>query len=217
MDQLATLTGRQYHLVDYHGAPDAERVVVLMGSGVGVVKEAVDEMCRQGERVGVAIVRLYRPFPTGSVAGREPPPSTRTVVVLDRTRGRACRSSPCTSTCCRRAVAQLRRIVGRRQHATRAIGGRYGLSSKEFTPAMVKSVFEEAAKDEATQRVHGRDHRRCHPHQPHLRSVVHHRLCRVRAVFYGLGSDGTVGANKNTAKIVGKNTDLIVQAYFVYD
>ena len=215
MNQLGDLTGRYYHLVDYYGAPDADRVIVLMGSGAGAVRETVDELCRQDERVGVAVIRLFRPFPTGALLAALPP-STRTVVVLDRTKEPGAPFEPLHLD----VLAALWHSPadswadGR---TPRVIGGRYGLSSKEFTPAMVKAVFDEAAREtprnEFTIGI--------------IDDVTHTSLtfdpsfttdhARVRAVFYGLGSDGTVGANKNTAKIVGKNTDLVVQAYFVYD
>ncbi|HEX2782918.1 MAG TPA: pyruvate:ferredoxin (flavodoxin) oxidoreductase, partial [Ilumatobacteraceae bacterium] len=215
MDRLADMTGRRYHLVDYHGAPDADRVIVLMGSGAGAVKETVDELCRRGERVGVAVVRLFRPFPTEALLAALPP-STRTVVVLDRTKEPGAPFEPLHLD-----------VLSALWHSTdetwvggrtpRVIGGRYGLSSKEFTPAMVKAVFDEATLDA--------------PRNSFtigiIDDVTHTSLsfdpsfttdlARVRAVFFGLGSDGTVGANKNTAKIVGKNTDLVVQGYFVYD
>ncbi len=215
MDMLASRTGRQYHLVDYHGAPDADRVIVLMGSGAGAVKEAVDELCRIGERVGVAVVRLYRPFPSEALLAALPP-SVSTVVVLDRTKEPGAPFEPLHLD-----------VLSALWHSPksnwvdgltpRVIGGRYGLSSKEFTPAMVKAVFDEAASETPrngfTVGI--------------IDDVTHTSLAfdaafstdnaRVRAVFYGLGADGTVGANKNTAKIVGKNSDLFVQAYFVYD
>jgi pyruvate-ferredoxin/flavodoxin oxidoreductase len=215
MDLLAARTGRQYHLVDYYGAPDADRVIVLMGSGAGAAKETVDELCRLGERVGVAIVRLYRPFPTEALLAALPP-SASTVVVLDRTKEPGAPFEPLHLD----VLSALWHSPagnwgdGRRP---RVIGGRYGLSSKEFTPAMVKAVFDEAATESPrngfTVGI--------------IDDVTHTSLsfdpafstdnARVRAVFYGLGADGTVGANKNTAKIVGKNSDLFVQAYFVYD
>ncbi|HEX3090171.1 MAG TPA: pyruvate:ferredoxin (flavodoxin) oxidoreductase [Ilumatobacteraceae bacterium] len=215
MDLLASRTGRQYHLVDYHGAPDADRVIVLMGSGAGAVRETVDELCRLGERVGVAVVRLYRPFPTEALLNALPP-SVRTVVVLDRTKEPGAPFEPLHLDVLSAMwhSPDSNWVDGR---TPRVIGGRYGLSSKEFTPAMVAAVFGEAADDS--------------PHNGFtvgiIDDVTHTSLrfdpafstdnAQVRAVFYGLGADGTVGANKNTAKIVGKNTDLFVQAYFVYD
>ena len=215
MDRLAAQTGRQYHLVDYHGAPDADRVIVLMGSGAGAVRETVDELNRRGERVGMAVIRLFRPFPTEALLAALPP-STRTVAVLDRTKEPGAPFEPLHLD-----------VLSALWHSSpdqwvggatpRVIGGRYGLSSKEFTPAMVKAVFDEA----------GRDQPRNGFTVGIVDDVTHLSLdvdptfttdrARVRAVFYGLGADGTVGANKNTAKIVGTGTDLQVQAYFVYD
>jgi pyruvate-ferredoxin/flavodoxin oxidoreductase len=214
-DQLAGLCGRQYHLVDYHGAPDAERVVVLMGSGAGAAREAVDALTAAGERVGVAIVRLYRPFPSEALV-RALPPTVRSVAVLDRTKEPGAPAEPL----CLDVLTAVTRSA--RSHwvdgvRPQVFGGRYGLSSKEFTPAMARAVFDEAAKDD--------------PKDGFTVGIVddvsHTSLdvdesfdcehAKVRAVFYGLGADGTVGANKNTAKIVGHATDLNVQAYFVYD
>ncbi len=215
MDRLADMTGRRYHLVDYHGAPDADRVIVLMGSGAGAAKETVDELCRRGERVGVAVVRLFRPFPTDALLAALPP-STRTVVVLDRTKEPGAPFEPLHLD----VLSALWHssddtwIGGR---TPRVIGGRYGLSSKEFTPAMVKAVFDEATLDTPRNSFTiGIIDDVTHTSLPFDPSFTTDRA-RVRAVFFGLGSDGTVGANKNTAKIVGKNTDLVVQGYFVYD
>ncbi|MEN9645233.1 MAG: pyruvate:ferredoxin (flavodoxin) oxidoreductase [Actinomycetota bacterium] len=215
MDRFAGLTGRQYHLVDYHGTPDADRVIVVMGSGAGAVREAVDAMNAAGERVGVLALRLYRPFPTRELLGALPP-SVRTVVVLDRCKEPGAPFEPLHLD-----------VLSAMWHSEadawvdgvrpRVIGGRYGLSSKEFTPAMVKAVFDEALADA--------------PKNPFTIGIVDDVSntslvwdptfrtdhAKVRAVFYGLGSDGTVGANKNTAKIIGGNTDMSVQAYFVYD
>jgi pyruvate-ferredoxin/flavodoxin oxidoreductase len=215
MDRFAGLTGRQYHLVDYHGAPDADRVIVVMGSGAGAITEAVDALCAAGERVGVAVVHLYRPFPAEALLAALPP-STRTVAVLDRTKEPGAPFEPLHLDVIA-ALWHSRPGAWADAHTPRVFGGRYGLSSKEFTPAMAKAVFDEAARDE--------------PRNGFTVGIVddvsHTSLAwnpsfstdraRVRAVFYGLGSDGTVGANKNTAKIVGHNTDLHVQAYFVYD
>jgi pyruvate-ferredoxin/flavodoxin oxidoreductase len=215
MDRLAELTGRAYHLVDYHGAPDADRVIVLMGSGAGAVRETVDALNASGQRVGVAVVRLFRPFPTDRLLAALPP-STRTVVVLDRTKEPGAPFEPMHSDVLA-ALWHSPTTAWNGGERPRVIGGRYGLASKEFTPAMVKAVFDEAAKAD--------------PRNGFTIGIVddvsHTSLewdqsfrtddAAVRAVFYGLGADGTVGANKNTAKIVGANTDLQVQAYFVYD
>ncbi len=214
MDRYAQITGRQYRLAEYHGAPDADRVIVLMGSGVGAVREAVDALNAAGERVGVVSLRLYRPFPTAQLLAALPP-STRTVVVLDRTKEPGAPFEPLHLDVISALWHSDARSFGAGK--PRVIGGRYGLSSKEFTPAMVKAVFDEAAADE--------------PKNPFTVGIIddvsHTSLsydpdfrtdkAKARAVFYGLGADGTVGANKNTAKIIGANTDLHVQAYFVYD
>jgi len=215
MDRLAGLTSRQYHLVDYFGAPDADRVIVLMGSGVGAVRETVSELMTTGERVGVAVVRLYRPFPTEALLAALPP-STRTVVVLDRTKEPGAPFEPLHLD----VLSALWHsppegwVDGR---TPRVIGGRYGLSSKEFTPAMAKAVFDEATKEQPRNGFTvGIIDDVSHTSLTYDPSFSTDRA-RVRAVFYGLGADGTVGANKNTTKIVGHNTDLAVQAYFVYD
>jgi pyruvate-ferredoxin/flavodoxin oxidoreductase len=215
MDRFGDLTGRRYSLAEYHGAPDAERVIVVMGSGAGAAKEAVDALNAAGERVGLVVLRLYRPFPMAQLLAALPP-STRTVVVLDRCKEPGAPFDPLhldvLSTLWHSDTGNW--STGERP---RVIGGRYGLSSKEFTPAMVKAVFDEAASPS--------------PKNPFTVGIIddvsHTSLAwdpdwrtdraKVRAVFYGLGSDGTVGANKNTAKIIGGNTDLFVQAYFVYD
>jgi pyruvate-ferredoxin/flavodoxin oxidoreductase len=214
-DHLATMTGRQYHLVDYHGAPDADRVIVLMGSGAGAVTEAVDELNRRGERVGVAVVRLYRPFPADALLAALPP-SVRTVAVLDRTKEPGAPFEPLHLD----VLAALWHSAADSWVggvAPRVIGGRYGLSSKEFTPAMAAAVFAEAdVQSPRNGFTVGIVDDVTHGSLTHDRSFVTDHA-KVRAVFYGLGSDGTVGANKNTAKIVGKNTDLHAQAYFVYD
>lgn len=215
MDKYAAITGRQYSLVEYHGAPDAERVIVLMGSGIGAVREAVDALNAQGERVGVVGLRLYRPFPAAQVLAALPP-STQTVVVLDRTKEPGAPFEPLHLD-----------VLAALWHSDdshwaggakpRVIGGRYGLSSKEFTPAMVKAVFDEATREQPknpfTVGIHDDVSHSSLTWDPAWRTD----RAKVRAVFYGLGADGTVGANKNTAKIIGGNTDLHVQAYFVYD
>ena len=215
MDRFATVTGRQYSLVEYHGAPDAERVIVLMGSGVGAVREAVDALNGGGERVGVVALRLYRPFPAAEVLAALPP-TTRTVVVLDRTKEPGAPFEPLHLD----VLAALwhsddSQWVG--ESKPRVIGGRYGLSSKEFTPAMVKAVFDEASsplpRNPFTVGIYDDVSHTSLTWDPSWRTD----RAKVRAVFYGLGSDGTVGANKNTAKIIGGNTNLHVQAYFVYD
>jgi pyruvate-ferredoxin/flavodoxin oxidoreductase len=215
MDRFAGLTGRQYHLADYHGAPDADRVIVVMGSGAGAVRETVDALNAAGERVGVLALRLYRPFPTAQLLAALPP-SVRTVVVLDRCKEPGAPFDPLHLDV---LSAMWHSDAGSWADGVRprVIGGRYGLSSKEFTPAMVKAVFDEATaeapKNPFTIGIHDDISHSSLVWDPTFRTD----RAKVRAVFYGLGSDGTVGANKNTAKIIGGNTEMSVQAYFVYD
>ncbi len=215
LDQIASWTGRRYHLVDYVGAPDADRVVVLMGSGAGAVREAVATLSERGEKVGLLIVRLYRPFPSAELVAALPE-TVRTVAVLDRTKEPGAPADPLHLD----VIAALTDpAVARRFRAgtPRTIGVRYGLSSKEFTPAMAAAVFAEAAAEAPRrQSVVGIVDDVSHSSLPVPREFPADQA-QVRAVFWGLGSDGTVGANKNTALIVGQATDLQVQAYFVYD
>ncbi len=216
MDRLAERTGRQYHLVDYHGHPDADRVIVLMGSGAGAVREVVDHLGAQGEKVGVVVPRLYRPFPTEALLDALPETATR-IAVLDRTKEPGAGGEPLHQDVTQALADAV--MTGQRATLPDVIGGRYGLSSKEFTPSMVAAVFAELAADAPKRRftVGIAD------------DVTHLSLTEpdgfalprpdgeLSAVFFGLGSDGTVGANKNTAKIVAERTDTKVQAYFVYD
>lgn len=211
--RFAERTGRQYGLVEYEGAPDAERVVVMMGSGVGAAKEAVNALNAMGEKVGLLKIRLFRPFPAEELV-RLLPATVRSLAVLDRTKEPGAPGEPLfldtVATLAEAASAGVRSMPV-------VIGGRYGLSSKEFTPAMAKAVFDELAKPAPKRRftVGIVDD------VTHLSLSVdpdfHTDRAAVRAVFYGLGSDGTVGANKHTAKIVGDLTGLHAQAYFVYD
>ncbi|HUB09341.1 MAG TPA: pyruvate:ferredoxin (flavodoxin) oxidoreductase [Myxococcales bacterium] len=209
MDELASRTGRAYHLFDYAGDPEADRVVVLMGSGAEVAHEAVDWLNARGGKVGVLKVRLYRPFDSAAFLAALPA-SVRSVAVLDRTKEPGAPGEPLYLD----TVAAL--AEGERQLRVR--GGRYGLSSKEFTPAMMLGVFDELARPES----------RNHFTVGIVDDVTHHSLAWdreldvepedvARAVFYGLGSDGTVGANKSSIKIIGEETDDYVQGYFVYD
>ncbi len=215
MDRLAVRTGRQHHLVDHVGHPEAERVVVLMGSGAGAAAEAVETMAARGERVGAVVVHLFRPFPVEAFLAALPSTVER-VAVLDRTKEPGAPGEPLFLD----VVGALHRGVATGVRATMplVVGGRYGLSSKEFTPAMVGGVFAELATDDPR-----------HPFTVGIVDDVTHLSLRevdvdvahpegeIRAVFYGLGSDGTVGANKNTVHIVAEHTDLHTQGYFVYD
>ena len=217
MDKFAKLVGRQYHLFDYVGAPDAERVVVLMGSGAEAAQEAVEYLTARGEKVGVLKVRLFRPFSVEHFV-QALPKTVKTLAVLDRTKEPGGAGEPLYQD----VVTALAEAVagGASPFAAtpRVIGGRYGLSSKEFTPAMVKAVLDEAAKakpknhftvginDDVTHTSLD-----CDPHF----STEDPKT--VRALFFGLGADGTVGANKNSIKIIGEDTDNYAQGYFVYD
>jgi pyruvate-ferredoxin/flavodoxin oxidoreductase len=216
MDQLAERTGRHYRLVDYHGAPDAERVVVLMGSGVGAVTELIDHLVARGEKVGAVIVRLFRPFPVERFL-EVLPDTVRRIAVLDRTKEPGAPGEPLLLDVL--GVLAEAVMTGGLEALPEVIGGRYGLSSKEFTPAMVARIFEELDAPSPKRRftVGIVDD------VTHLSLDVDHALDiprpegELQAMFFGLGSDGTVGANKNTVKIVAQHTDLQVQGYFVYD
>jgi pyruvate-ferredoxin/flavodoxin oxidoreductase len=210
MDRFADLTGRQYSLFEYHGAPDAERVIVLMGSGCEAVHETVDFLNARGDKVGVLKVRLYRPFDARRFVATLPE-TARAIAVLDRTKEPGSGGEPLYLDCVNALYEESRSEL-------RVVGGRYGLSSKEFTPAMIKAVFDNLA-----------------PTSPknHFTVGIDDDLSRtsldvdlgfsierddvVRAQFFGLGSDGTVGANKESIKIIGENTENFAQGYFVYD
>jgi pyruvate-ferredoxin/flavodoxin oxidoreductase len=208
MDRFAEVTGRRYGLFDYVGAPDAERVVVLMGSGCGAAEEAVEALNARGDRVGLVKVRLYRPFSAGDLAAAIPE-TVRAVAVLDRCKDPAAPGEPLYQDVVTALAEQ-----GRPLHV---IGGRYGLASREFTPAMAAAALAEL--DTAEPRRHFtvgiRDDVSATSLDVAPLSTEPDDV--VRAVFYGLGSDGTVGANKNSVKIISEQTDLHAQGYFVYD
>jgi pyruvate-ferredoxin/flavodoxin oxidoreductase len=211
MDRFADQTNRQYSLFDYVGAPDAERVLVLMGSGAETAHETVETLAAGGEKVGLVKVRLYRPF--DSVRFMEAlPPNTRAIGVLDRTKEPGSSGEPLYLDV-QTAIAE-----GGRTEIETVIGGRYGLSSKEFTPAMAKAVLDELTQTDS------KNHFTVGIHD----DVTHTSLGidsdfelgregAVQAVFYGLGADGTVSANKNSIKIIGEETERFAQGYFVYD
>ena len=210
MDKFAKLTGRQYHLFDYVGAPDAERVIVLMGSGAEVVHDTVDYLVAQGEKVGVIKVRLYRPFSAKDFVAALPE-TVKVIAALDRTKEPGSAGEPLYLD----VVAALKE-QGR--ESVKVIGGRYGLSSKEFTPAMVKAIFDEMTKPEPKNHFTiGINDDVTHTSLEYDPSFNIEPDDVIRAIFFGLGSDGTVGANKNTIKIIGEETDLYAQGYFQYD
>ena len=211
LERLAEVTGRRYRIFDYHGAPDAERVVVVMGSGSGPCREWVEREVGRGEKVGALTVRLYRPFDSARFVDALPS-TVRSIVVLDRTKEPGSVGEPLYTD----VVTALAEQVPDRMPAV--IGARYGLSSKEFTPSMVGAVLAELTAPEPRRHV-----------TVGIVDDVTHTSVAVdadgweeadsvyRAVFYGLGSDGTVGANKNSVKIIGEGTENFAQGYFVYD
>jgi pyruvate-ferredoxin/flavodoxin oxidoreductase len=210
MDQLAERTGRRYGLVDYRGHPEADRVVVLMGSAAGAADEAVDAMVATGERVGLLQVRLFRPFPAEALAAALPA-ATASVAVLDRTKEPGSAGEPLFLD----VLAAL--VEHRGRDGPTVIGGRYGLGSKELTPAHVKGVFDELAVADPRRRitvgiVDDVGGTSVTP-APDLQVAT----SATGAVLHGLGSDGMVGASKTAVKVVGEHTDLEAQGYFVYD
>ena len=217
MDRFADRIGRRYHLFDYVGAPDATEVVVMMGSGVGAAEEAVNALVARGEKVGLVKVRLFRPFSTQALIAALPA-TVRTIAVLDRTKEPGAVGEPLLQDVMMVVLEQTQLGNTSWDAAPRVIGGRYGLSSKEFTPAMVAGVFDEARKEDPKRRFTvGIVDDVTHLSIDVPADFSTGREAQVRAVFYGLGADGTVGANKNTVKIVGDETDLYAQGYFVYD
>jgi pyruvate-ferredoxin/flavodoxin oxidoreductase len=214
MDKFAKLTGRQYQLFDYVGAPDAEQVLVLMGSGAEVSEEAIERLNSEGGgKYGVLKIRLYRPFSVEHFVGALPK-SVKAIAVLDRTKEPGSVGEPLYSD----VVTALQEGWPDLAPRPRVIGGRYGLASKEFTPAMVKAVFEElclvSPKNHFTIGIYDDVTHTSIDYDP---SFSTEDEGTVRALFYGLGADGTVGANKNSIKIIGEDTDHYAQGYFVYD
>ncbi len=217
MDKFGRLTGRSYHLFDYVGAPDAERVLVIMGSGAEAAHEAVEYLNARGEKVGVLKVRLFRPF-AGDRLVAALPATVKRIAVLDRTKEAGAAGEPLYVDVIT-ALAEAR-ASGKfpLKAEPRVIGGRYGLSSKEFNTAMVKAVFDELAKELPKNHFSVG----IEDDVTHLSLPVDPKFSTepddvVRALFYGLGSDGTVGANKNSIKIIGEDTPNFAQGYFVYD
>ncbi|MGK7917135.1 MAG: pyruvate:ferredoxin (flavodoxin) oxidoreductase, partial [Prochloraceae cyanobacterium] len=211
MDRFAQLTGRQYHLYEYYGDPAAERVIVLMGSGCEAVAETADYLNASGEKVGLLKVRLYRPFDSKRFVAALPA-TTKTIAVLDRTKEPGSSGEPLYLD----VVAAINEF-GQQTHP-KIVGGRYGLSSKEFTPAMIKGIYDNLAaaepKNHFTIGINDDLSHSSLSYDPEFSTEADQV---VRAIFYGLGSDGTVGANKNSIKIIGGETDNYAQGYFVYD
>ena len=217
MDQFAKVVGRAYKLFDYVGAPDAERVIVLMGSGCEAAHEAVDYLVKKGEKVGVLKVRLYRPFDTSKFV-EALPASVKSLAVLDRTKEPGATGEPLYQDAITALAEGLMNGTGKLKTMPKVVGGRYGLSSKEFTPAMVKAVFdnlkEKQPKNHFTVGITDDVSHTSLPVDPEFSTEPDNV---IRAMFYGLGADGTVGANKNSIKIIGEGTNNYAQGYFVYD
>lgn len=217
MDRFADLTGRAYHLFDYYGAYDAERVIIMMGSGTETAHESVARQVKNGEKVGLVKVRLYRPFDASSFI-EALPETVKSIAVLDRTKEPGSTGEPLYADVITAFREHMDQEKPRFTGMPKVIGGRYGLSSKEFTPSMVKSIFDELSAERPKN---------------HFTIGIHDDITKTslpvkrektgkddkifEAVFFGLGSDGTVSANKNSIKIIGEQTDNYVQGYFVYD
>ena len=218
MDELAARTGRRYGLVDYHGAPDADRVVIVMGSAAGAVEETVDALVTAGERVGMLSVRLFQPFPADQIMAALPS-TVRAIAVLDRTKEPGAVGEPLYLEVVAALAEAMDDAAPPFATVPRVIGGRYGLSSKEMTPGMIKPIFEELGAPRPKRHFTvGIYDDVTHLSLPIDTAFRHPRpATEVQAVFIGLGSDGTVGANKASVKIIGESTDLFAQGYFVYD
>jgi pyruvate-ferredoxin/flavodoxin oxidoreductase len=217
MDRFAQITGRSYHLFDYMGATDAERVLVLMGSGAETAEETVAELVKRGEKVGLLKVHLYRPFSVEHFVAALPR-TIQTIGVLDRTKEPGSLGEPLYLDVVTAVQEALASDASPFRTDPRIVGGRYGLSSKEFTPAMVKGIFDELTKERPKNHFTiGIVDDVTHTSLDYDPSFSTEDPATVRAVFYGLGADGTVGANKNTIKIIGEETDNFAQGYFVYD
>jgi len=217
MDKFAKLVGRQYHLFDYQGAPDAERVIVLMGSAAEAASETAKYLIKEDEKVGVLTVRLYRPFAVEAFV-KALPATVKALAVLDRTKEPGATGEPLYLDVVAAIDEGLDKGFAPFSQRPEIIGGRYGLSSKEFTPAMVKGIFDEMAKKEPKNHFTiGIEDDVTQSSLSYDPSFSIEDKDTVRAVFFGLGADGTVGANKNSIKIIGEETDNYAQGYFVYD
>jgi pyruvate-ferredoxin/flavodoxin oxidoreductase len=211
MKKLAGLTGREYHLFDYYGHAEADRLIIIMGSGTGAVEEMVDYLNEKNEKVGVLIVRLFRPFSIADFVDAIPS-TVKSIAVLDRCKEPTSLGEPLYMD-----VINALNESGKDFHP-RVIGGRYGLSSKEFTPAMVMAVYEELKKDQPKNHFSlGIDDDVTYLSLDYDKTFSLDSQHLFRGLFFGLGADGTVSANKNSIKIIGEETDNYVQGYFVYD
>ncbi|RCK79622.1 MAG: Pyruvate-flavodoxin oxidoreductase [Candidatus Ozemobacter sibiricus] len=217
MDAFARIVGRQYHLFDYIGAPDAERVVVIMGSGAETMHEVVDYLNAKGEKVGLIKVRLYRPFSVDHMI-KAFPATTKAVAVMDRTKEPGALGEPLYIDVRNGIGEALERKIAPFSHWPKVVGGRYGLGSKEFTPAQCLAIFDNLKQKEPKNHFTvGITDDVTHTSLPVGAAVETSDPSTYCAKFYGLGSDGTVGANKDAIKIIGTVTDNYAQGYFVYD
>ncbi len=217
MDLFASITGRKYALFDYVGAPDPEKLIILMGSGAEVAHETVDHLVKKGESVGVLKVRLYRPLSLAHFA-KALPKSVKQIAVLDRTKEPGASGEPLYIDVLSAIAESKATGLLDAGFSPRVIGGRYGLSSKEFTPAMVKAVFDELGKKDAkTHFTVGIEDDVTHLSLTVDAAFSTEPADRTRAVFYGLGADGTVSANKSSIKIIGEETEFNAQGFFFYD
>ena len=217
MDEFAALTGRSYNLFDYVGAPDAQDVLVIMGSGCESAHETIDYLNARGAKLGLLKVRLYRPF-DGLRFVQALPASVRRIAVLDRTKEPGATGEPLYQDCVTAIFEGMFSSQSHLKSAPKVFGGRYGLSSKEFTPAMIKAVFDNLAaptpKNHFTIGINDDVSNSSLVYDPNL-TIEPNDV--IRALFYGLGADGTVGANKASIKIIGEETSNYAQGYFVYD
>ncbi len=217
MDKFASITGRQYNLFDYVGAPDADRVIMLMGSGAEAAVETVEYLVEKGEKIGAVIVRLYRPFAADAFLSALPA-SVKTIAVLDRTKEPGAGGDPMFLDVAAAVTEAIMEGTAPFKDMPKVVGGRYGLSSKEFTPAMIKGVFDHLKEEKPMKRftvgINDDVSKNSIAYDPSF-STEHAET--VRAIFYGLGADGTVGANKNSIKIIGEDAGYCAQGYFVYD
>jgi len=210
MDKFAKIVGRQYHLFDYVGSPDAEKVIVVMGSGAEIVQETISCLEKKGEKLGLVIVRLYRPFSIEHFV-KALPKNVKAIAVLDRTKEPGSAGEPLY-------LDVINALNETGKTGIKVIGGRYGLSSKEFTQAMLKAIYDELKKDKPKNHFTiGINDDVTHSSLDYDPNFTAEHEKTIRCVFYGLGADGTVGANKNSIKIIGTETDNYAQGYFFYD
>ncbi len=217
MNKFAVLTGRQYNLFDYYGDPEAERVIIMMGSGVETARETVEFLTARGDKVGVVQVHLFRPFAVEHLL-QALPATTQAIAVLDRCKEPGASAEPLHMDVVTSLLEQSTEPDAKFSVLPRIIGGRYGLSSKEFTPAMVKAVLDELGQQQPKNHFTiGINDDVSHTSLDYDQAFNIEPDSVVRAMFFGLGADGTVGANKNSIKIIGEDPEFYAQGYFVYD